>query len=126
MEISQYIRETALRACRKEQARLIKKRDRQQRNDSIHVHNTQRKILDLDDAINKLSEQYYIVNLKNQPLSQFVVNDLVTRNQLKFRKRDCISFPDKEQADLFLQTILRTCKQRLLARSLTITNTCTW
>lgn len=48
---------------------------------------------------------FYITNKDNRPLSQFESNNLATQNQLKFRTRDCISFPTRQEAARLLDYI---------------------
>ena len=57
------------------------------------------------------NKPYVIVNDKNQPLSSFYPNDMVTRHQLKFRNSDIYTYPTKKEAENHLNYIKKECKQ---------------
>ena len=69
---------------------------------------------------------FYIVNKKHQPLSSFDSNNLVTPNQLKFRKRDCMSFGNREEAQRTLDSIVKNCRQQKQSSKLFISDDCIW
>jgi hypothetical protein len=48
---------------------------------------------------------YYIINKQFQPLSSFDINDLATKNQLRFRPSDCITFSTEKEAKKYLDHI---------------------
>ncbi len=69
---------------------------------------------------------FYIVNRKQQPLSGFSSNDMCTKNQLKFRTKDCMAFPTKDEAQGQLTHIINNCRQSKQAEKLSISETCRW
>jgi hypothetical protein len=90
-----------------------------------HEHFTE-----LEDALNFMRTgeipTYYIVNSRFQPLSYFASNDFVTKKQLRFRKRDCISYRNKKEALEYLAIIQSECRQKGQAQSLKVSTLCKW
>ena len=70
--------------------------------------------------------KYYIVNLQGQPLSCFLDNDLVTKNQLRYRKRDCMFFRTLSDAEKTIKRIRLNCKQKKQAMKLRISKDINW
>ena len=54
----------------------------------------------------------FTIQKDGNKLSGFDVNDLVTKNQLKFRARDWITFPTREEAEEYLNYLKRECRQK--------------
>ncbi len=85
---------------------------------------------DLDDALTFMRTgkkvSYYIINQSRQPLSSFDFNNTVTKQQLKFRKRDCTSFQNRAEAEQYLVYIKKECRQRAQANCLKVSTKCIW
>lgn len=64
--------------------------------------------------------KFYIVNPNAEPLSCFLRNNLVTKNQLRFRRRDFMFFNTQKEAQITLDDIIENCKQPLQAKKLRI------
>ena len=69
---------------------------------------------------------YYIVDKKGRPLSQFESHNLITPQQLKFRGKDCMTFPTKHGANQYLLHININCRQKKQAVKLVVSETCNW
>ena len=64
--------------------------------------------------------QFLIVNERSYPLSSFYANDCVTAHQLKFRKRDYMTFSTHKEAEDYLVYVQERCKQKAEAHRLRI------
>jgi len=64
--------------------------------------------------------KFYIINQKAEPLSCFVRNNLVTKYQLRFRKKDCMFFNNHEEAQTTLDDIIANCRQPQQVKKLSI------
>lgn len=69
-------------------------------------------------------KRFFIVNDKRERLSSFERNDLVTKNQLRFRKDCWMFFTTREEAQATLGDIIANCRQQRQAKKLSIIEDC--